>query len=273
MPEFRESIEKAVKAVRDHSGIVPETGIILGSGLGDLVKEIDIDAEISYEEIPGFPLSTVEFHAGKFILGTLRGKKVAAMQGRFHVYEGYSQKHITFPIRVMKYLGAGTLIISNVSGGLNPSFERGDIMILNDHINLLGDNPLIGPNDDSIGPRYPDMFNTYDPDLIKMVEQIANSENIEVKQGVYASMTGPSLETRAEYKMLRVIGADAVGMSTVPEVIVGVHMGMRILALSVITDMCIPEKLEPVDISEIIQTAGEAEPKLTKLISRVIEEL
>lgn len=273
MPEFRESIEKAVEIIRKQSDLVPEAGIILGSGLGGLVKEIEIEADIPYEDIPGFPLSTVEFHAGKFILGKLRGKNVVAMQGRFHVYEGYSQKHITFPVRVMKFLGAGTLVISNVSGGLNPTFRRGDIMILDDHINLLGDNPLIGPNDDSIGPRYPDMYDTYTPELIEKVKQIANSENIDVKQGVYASMTGPSLETRAEYRMLQLIGADAIGMSTVPEVIVGVHMDMRILALSVITDMCIPEMLKPVDISEILKTAGEAEPKLTKLISRFIEEL
>lgn len=273
MPEFKDSINKAVGSIREHTGLVPEVGIILGSGLGGLAKDIDVETEIPYEEIPGFPLSTVEFHAGKLILGTFGRKKCVAMQGRFHVYEGYTLKHIAFPVRVMKFLGAQSLIISNVSGGLNPEFTQGDIMMLTDHINLLGDNPLIGSNDDSVGPRFPDMYNTYDPELISMLETIAESENIPLKKGVYAAMTGPSLETAAEYRMLRIIGADAIGMSTVPEVIAAVHMGMRIAALSVITDMCTPETLKPVNIEEIIKTAGEAEPKLTLMIEKLIEKL
>ena len=273
MPDLIEQIEKAVKAVRSYTGLDPDVGIILGTGLGGLVQEIDIDAEISYEDIPGFPLSTVESHAGKLILGTLGGKKVAAMQGRFHVYEGYTIQQITFPVRVLKYLGAETLIISNVSGGLNSEFTEGDIMILTDHLNLLGGNPLIGRNPDSMGPRFPDMYESYNRDLIARLERIAESENIPLKKGVYAAMTGPSLETAAEYKMLRIMGADSIGMSTVPEVIAGVHLGMRILALSVITDMCTPETLKPVNIEEIIRCASEAEPRLTLLIRRVIEEL
>ena len=273
MSELSEAIDKAVKVIRSHTSLKPEVGIILGSGLGGLANDITIEAEISYEDIPGFPLSTVEFHAGKLILGTLGGKKVVAMQGRFHVYEGYTMQQITFPVRVLKFLGAGTLIISNVSGGLNGLFTRGDIMIVADHINLLVGNPLIGQNEDSLGPRFPDMSEPYNRELITKVEKIANEENIPVKKGVYAAMTGPSLETAAEYTMLKIIGADSIGMSTVPEVIVGVHMGMKILALSVITDLCIPETLQPVNIDEILRIAAEAEPKLTLLIKRVIEAL
>lgn len=273
MSELRESIDRAVNVIRGHTDLVPQVGIILGTGLGGLVHDIDIDAEVSYEDIPDFPFSTVEFHAGKLILGTLAGKNVAAMQGRFHIYEGYTMQQITFPVRVLNRLGAETLIISNACGGLNPEFNRGDIMIMTDHINLLGGNPLIGPNDNALGPRFPDMSEPYNRELIAAVERIAKKENIKVQKGVYAAMTGPSLETAAEYKMLRIIGTDAIGMSTVPEVIVGAHTGMKILGLSVVTDLCIPETLQPVDIDEIIRIAGEAEPKLTLLIKRLIEEL
>ena len=275
MSEFREAIDKAVNVVRNYTDLVPQVGIILGTGLGGFVplSGIDIDAEVSYEDIPDFPLSTVEFHAGKLILGTLAGKYVAAMQGRFHIYEGYTMQQITFPVRVLNRLGAETLIISNACGGLNPEFNRGDIMIMTDHINLLGGNPLIGPNDNALGPRFPDMSEPYNRELIAEIERIAKEENIKVQKGVYAAMTGPSLETAAEYKMLRIIGADAIGMSTIPEVVVGVHMGMKILGLSVVTDLCIPETLQPANIDEIIRIAGEAKPKLTLLIKRLVEEL
>jgi len=273
MSELREAIDKAVNIIRSYSDLVPQVGIILGTGLGGLVQDIDIEAEVSYTDIPDFPLSTVEFHAGKLILGTLMGKNVAAMQGRFHIYEGYTMQQITFPVRVLNRLGAETLIISNACGGLNPEFAQGDIMVMTDHINLLGGNPLIGPNDNSLGPRFPDMSEPYNRELIATIERIAKEENIKVQKGVYAAMTGPSLETAAEYKMLRIIGTDAIGMSTVPEVIVGVHMGMKILGLSVVTDLCIPETLQPANIDEIIRIAGEAEPKLTLLIKRVVEEL
>ncbi|KPK91402.1 purine nucleoside phosphorylase [bacterium SM23_31] len=273
MSELREAIDKAVNVIRNYTDFVPQVGIILGTGLGGLVKDISIEVEIPYKDIPDFPPSTVEFHAGKLILGTLGGKNVAAMQGRFHIYEGYTMQQITFPVRVLKQLGAGTLIISNACGGLNPEFNRGDIMIMTDHINLLDGNPLIGPNDNALGPRFPDMSEPYSRELIAGIELIAKEKKIKVRKGVYAAMTGPSLETAAEYKMLRIIGADAVGMSTVPEVIVGVHMGMKILGLSVVTDLCIPETLQPVNIDEIIRIAGEAEPKLTLLIKRLVEEL
>jgi len=273
MSEHRGAIDRAIAAIREYSALEPEAAIILGTGLGGLAKEITLDAVIHYGNIPGFPLSTVETHAGKLLLGTLNGKKVVAMQGRFHIYEGYSPHQIAFPVQVMKYLGARFLIISNVAGGLNPAFNKGDIMILCDHINLLGGNPLIGRNDDSIGPRFPDMSEPYNRELMALAERIAGREGIAVQKGVYAAMTGPSLETAAEYRMLRIIGADAVGMSTVPEVIAGVHIGMKILGLSVITDLCSPETLEPVDILEIIRIAGKTEPLLTLLIKQVILNL
>jgi purine-nucleoside phosphorylase len=273
MSEHREAIDRAIAAIREYSALEPEAAIILGTGLGGLAKEITLDAVIPYGNIPGFPLSTVETHAGKLLLGTLNGKKVVAMQGRFHIYEGYSPHQIAVPVQVMKYLGARFLIISNVAGGLNPAFNKGDIMILCDHINLLGGNPLIGRNDDSIGLRFPDMSEPYNRELMALAERIAGREGIAVQKGVYAAMTGPSLETAAEYRMLRIIGADAVGMSTVPEVIAGVHIGMKILGLSVITDLCSPETLEPVDILEIIRIAGKTEPLLTLLIKQVILNL
>ncbi|MCP4728287.1 MAG: purine-nucleoside phosphorylase [bacterium] len=273
MTDLKKSIENAVQAIRTRSTVIPELAIILGTGLGGLVNEIEIEVEIPYEEIPGFPLSTVEFHAGKLIIGTLSGKKVVAMQGRFHMYEGYDMKQITFPVRVLKHLGADTLIISNACGGINADFSKGDLMAIKDHINLLCDNPLIGANDNSIGPRFPDMSEPYNKEMISLAIEIAKEENIRLQTGVYASMSGPSLETAAEYNMLRVIGADAIGMSTVPEVIVGVHMRMKILAFSVVTDICVPETLEAVNIDEIIKIANEAEPKLTMLIKKVVERL
>jgi purine-nucleoside phosphorylase len=268
---LREEIERAVNVIRKRCNAKPRIGIVLGTGLGGLTKEINADAVIQYSEIPGFPVATVEFHAGKLILGKLAGKDVVAMQGRFHYYEGYTIKQITFPIRVMKFLGCEILLISNACGGLNPDFKPGDIMIMKDHINLLGDNPLIGINDEDLGPRFPDMSEPYCKELIKLAEKIALEEEIKINKGVYAAMTGPSLETAAEYRFLRIIGADVVGMSTVPENIVAVHMGMKVLGLSVITDECFPDSLKPVNIAKIIETANNAEPNLTRIMKRIVE--
>jgi len=268
---LRDEIEKAVSVIRERCNLEPQIGIVLGTGLGGLAKQIEVEAVIPYNDIPGFPESTVETHAGRFIIGLLSGKKVAAMEGRFHYYEGYTMKQITFPIRVLKFLGCNVLMISNAAGGLNPDFSAGDIMLIKDHINLICDNPLIGPNDNKIGPRYPDMSEPYSPELIQIAEKAALEEKIMLRKGVYAVMTGPSLETAAEYRFLRIIGADAIGMSTVPEDIVAVHMGMKVLGLSVITDECLPDALKPVDIDKIIKTAAEAEPFLTKLMKRIVE--
>jgi len=268
---LKEEIEKAVKVIREKSSIKPKVGIILGTGLGGLAKEIEPEAVIPYKDIPGFPESTVEFHAGKLILGTLANKEIAAMEGRFHYYEGYTMRQITFPVRVMRFLGCEILLVSNACGGLNPDFSPGDIMIMRDHINLLGDNPLIGVNDKELGPRFPDMSEPYSRELIGLAEKIALEEKIKIKKGVYAAMSGPNLETAAEYSFLRTIGADAVGMSTVPEDIVAVQMGMKVLGLSVVTDECFPDALKPADINEIIKTAEKAEPMLTRLMKRIVE--
>ncbi len=251
----------------------PEVGIILGTGLGGLAKEIDVQAELPYQEIPNFPVSTVESHEGKLIVGTLGGKNVLAMQGRFHYYEGYSMQQITFPLRVMKKLGINVLLISNASGGMNPLFRKGDLMLIDDHINLLGTNPLIGQNLDEFGPRFPDMSEPYSKRLIALAEEIALENRIKVQRGVFVAVPGPSLETRAEYRFLRATGADVVGMSTVPEVIVAVHQGMEVLGISVITDECFPEALQPVNVEEIIRVAAETEPKLTLIMREVVKRL
>ncbi|MFQ5864435.1 MAG: purine-nucleoside phosphorylase [bacterium] len=273
MQELRARIEEAGKLLSEKTNIKPEVGIILGTGLGALAEEIEKESVISYDEIPHFPISTVESHAGRLIFGTIGDKSVMAMQGRFHYYEGYSMKQITFPVRIMKYLGAQTLLVSNACGGMNPLFAPGDIMIITDHINLFGDNPLIGVNDDALGPRFPDMSEPYTKELIEMAEQIALEEKIKIQKGVYVALSGPCLETRAEYRFLRALGADVVGMSTIPEVIVAVHSSMRVLGLSVVTDACLPDALKPVNIQEILKVAAEAEPKLTLLMKRVIERL
>lgn len=273
MRGLKEKIEEAGELLRAKTNIKPEIGIILGTGLGALAEEIEKPSLISYDEIPHFPISTVESHAGRLIFGTIGDKSVMAMQGRFHYYEGYSMKQITFPVRVMRHLGAHTLLVSNACGGMNPLFTPGDIMIITDHINMFGDNPLIGVNDDSLGPRFPDMSEPYNKELIELAEQIALEEKIKVQKGVYVALSGPSLETRAEYRFLRAIGADVVGMSTIPEVIVAVHSSMRVLGLSVVTDACLPDALKPVNIEEILKVAAEAEPKLTLLMKRVIERL
>jgi purine-nucleoside phosphorylase len=237
------------------------------------VQEIEKEVVIDYQDIPHFPVSTVESHHGKLIFGTLAGKKVVAMQGRFHFYEGYTMKQITFPVRVMKFLGVETLLISNAAGALNPLFQRGDIMLMVDHINLLGDNPLIGPNDETLGPRFPDMSEAYSRELIALAERAALDLKIKVQKGVYVVMQGPNLETRAEYRFLRTIGADAVGMSTIPEDIVAIHMGMKVFGVSIITDECFPEALKPVTLEEVIAVANRAEPKMTAVMKEVVKRL
>jgi purine-nucleoside phosphorylase len=272
-PPLHDRISGAADAVRARTALRPEVAIVLGTGLGGLAGEIAVEAEIPYVEIPGFPLSTVETHAGKLLAGQLAGRPVMAMQGRFHRYEGYDLHQVTFPIRVLHALGARTLVVSNACGGMHPLWEPGDLVLLSDHINLLGDNPLIGPNDDRLGPRFPDMSAPYDPELRALARTVALDLGIVLREGVYVAVPGPNLETRAEYRMLRAMGADVVGMSTVPEVIVAVHQGMRVVGVSIITDQCLPDALEPADIGRIIATASRAEPKLTRLITTVVERL
>ena len=266
-------VQAAAGVVRGRSGLVPEVGIILGTGLGGLAREIAVEAEVPYAEIPGFPLSTVETHAGRLLLGRLASRPVVAMQGRFHRYEGYDLQQVTFPVRVMHALGAGTLIVSNACGGMHPLWEPGDLVLLSDHINLLGDNPLVGPNDERLGLRFPDMSAPYDPQLRALARALALELGIVLREGVYVAVPGPNLETRAEYRMLRTLGADVVGMSTVPEVIVAGHEGMRTVGISIITDQCLPDALQPADIGTIIETAGRAEPRLTRLITALVERL
>lgn len=251
----------------------PEIGIVLGTGLGGLVSEIEVEFSLMYSNIPNFPISTLEFHSGKLIFGTLNGKKVVAMQGRLHYYEGYSMQQITFPIRVMKALGIRYLFVSNAAGSLNADFKKGDLMVINDHINLQPESPLRGRNDADLGPRFPDMSQPYERDLISQSLEIAKKEGITCHQGVYVSVTGPNLETKAEYRYLRIIGGDAVGMSTVPEVIVANHMGIPVFAISVLTDEGFPEVLVPVSLEEILATAREAEPKMTKILSQLIQNI
>lgn len=268
-----EAIGEAAAAVRSRFAARPDVAIILGTGLGRLAEEIDARAVIEYEDIPGFPLSTVESHAGRLLCGTLGGQTVIAMQGRFHRYEGYSLQQATFPVRVLRALGARTLVVSNACGGLNPLWSAGDLMSIADHINLLGDSPLIGPNDDRLGPRFPDLSAAYDGELRALARRVAAEEKIVLRDGVYVAVTGPNLETRAEYRFLRGIGADVVGMSTVPEVLVAVHGGMRVLGLSIVTDMCLPDALEPATVERIIAVANRAEPQLTRLVRGVLERL
>ncbi|PAU95261.1 purine-nucleoside phosphorylase [Aliifodinibius salipaludis] len=271
--EFREKRDEALSFLKNETDEQPDYLIILGTGLGRLADEIDVVDSISYSEIPHFPDSTVEGHAGKLLFGSLSGKKVVAMQGRFHYYEGYSMQEIAFPPRVLHAMGAETLIVSNASGGMNPNYSRGDIMLINDHINMFGDNPLIGPNDDELGPRFPDMSDPYTESLRKVAEKVALKKGIKMHEGVYLALSGPTMETKAEYRFLRNIGADVVGMSTVPEVIAAVHMGMDVLGISVITDECFPDALEPVDIEKVLEAAGEAEPAMTEVITGVLQEL
>ncbi|MDR2577646.1 MAG: purine-nucleoside phosphorylase [Chitinispirillales bacterium] len=273
MSELFNMIKETKKFIESNTNIEPEYGIILGTGLGRLADSIKKEVTISYEDIPNFPVSTVETHAGKLIMGTIAGKPVMAMQGRFHYYEGYSMQQIAFPVRVMKFMGVKTLIVSNACGGINPHFTPGTIMAITDHINLLPGNPLIGPNDPRVGIRFPDMCEPYSKELIDLAAEIAIANKIKLERGVYAAMTGPMLETRAEYRMLKILGADVIGMSTVPEVIAAVHAGMKVLGFSVITDSCLPDALEPCDIKKIIAIADKAEPVLVKLIEKVLQAL
>ncbi|MEZ6069343.1 MAG: purine-nucleoside phosphorylase [Pirellulales bacterium] len=259
-------IDEAVTHVRGHWDHSPRVGIILGSGLGGLSEEIADAVTIPYEAIPHFPRSTSAGHSGQLVCGRLEGVEVLAMEGRFHAYEGYTHQQLTFPVRIMKAMGADLLIVSNACGGMNPHYRAGDIMVIDDHINLLGDNPLIGINDDALGPRFPDMSAPYTPELIDQALAIARREDFVAHRGVYVAVTGPNLETRAEYRFLRTIGADVVGMSTVPEVIVAVHAGMRVLGLSIVTDMCLPDALEAATVEHILATAAAAEPKLRAIV-------
>jgi purine-nucleoside phosphorylase len=272
-PVLYDRVQAAARTIRDRSPRRPAAAIILGTGLGGLAKEIKVEAVLPYEEIPGFPLSTVEAHAGRLILGTLSGKPVVAMQGRLHRYEGHSLQQVTFPVRVMHALGAETLMVSNACGGMHPLWAPGDLMLIADHINLLGDNPLIGPHDERLGPRFPEMSQPYDEALRAMARKLALELGITLREGVYVAVTGPNLETRAEYRMLRAMGADVVGMSTVPEVIVAVQEGMKVLGISIITDQCLPDALEPASLEKIIAVANRAEPSLTRLVSGVVERL
>lgn len=265
-----EKIEATFEYIKSRTQVRPSIGIILGTGLGGLVKEINIIDEIPYTDIPNFPVSTVQSHSGKLIFGELGGKHVVAMQGRFHFYEGYTMQEVTFPVRVMKYLGIERLFVSNASGGVNPDYEIGEIMILNDHINLFPAHPLIGKNIDELGPRFPDMSEPYDHKMIEIARTIAKEHNIRIAEGVYAGLTGPTLETPAEYKYVRVIGADAVGMSTVPEVIVARHMNIPCFAISIITDLGVPGKIQEVSVEDVIEVANKQEPKMTIIMRELI---
>jgi len=266
-----ESIQHTTAYIKSRIGdFVPEVGIILGTGLGGLVNEIEVEKQLMYSNIPDFPISTLEFHSGKLIFGKLNGVNVVAMQGRLHFYEGYTMQQITFPVRVLKMLGIKTLFVSNASGSLNPDFKKGDLMVIEDHINLQPNNPLIGRNDADLGPRFPDMSEAYRRDLVAKALDIAAANNITCHKGVYVAVTGPNLETKAEYKFLRIIGGDAVGMSTVPEVIVANHMGLPVFAISVLTDEGFPEILHPVSIEEILAVSHEAEPKMTLILKELI---
>lgn len=271
--DLRQMITEATDFIRSKTKLEPEIGIILGTGLGSLADGIKIQAKVGYETIPHFPVSTVESHAGRLLLGELGGKKVVAMQGRFHFYEGYGMPQVTFPVRVMKALGIKLLIVSNACGGLNPLYRAGDLMVISDHINLQGANPLIGPNDETLGPRFPDMYNCYDRELVQLAEKTALGLGIKLQKGVYVSVPGPNLETAAEYRFLRFTGADVVGMSTVPEVIVARHQGTKVLGFSIVTDMGLPDALKPTSLEEIIATANRSEPLLRKLIEAVVEKI
>lgn len=269
----REQIDQAAAFVRQRTKVKPQIGMILGSGLGALAREIDADATIPYAEIPNFPRSTVEGHSGQLVLGRLEGKPVVAMQGRVHFYEGYTLQQVVFPVRVMRALGAGVLLVSNAAGGINRQWSRGDLMIIADHINFFGSNPLIGPNDPDLGPRFPDMSQPYDPEFIALVERAATAEGITVRKGVYVGVHGPSYETPAELRMLGRWSADAVGMSTVPEVIAARHMGMRVLGITAITDMATGEQVQQVTHEEVMAVAKEVEPKFIRLVRRIVREM
>jgi purine-nucleoside phosphorylase len=263
----------AADVVRRRFSRTPDAAIVLGTGLGALAREIEVEASVEYGEIPGFSPSTVESHAGRLLCGTLAGRAVVAMQGRLHAYEGYALADVAFPVRVMRALGAPVLVLSNACGGMNPLWEPGDLMLIADHLNFIGGNPLVGPNDDAAGARFPDMTRAYDADLAQLARDAALESGVVLREGVYAAVAGPSLETRAEYRMLRALGADVVGMSTVPEVIAAAHCGMRVLGLSIITDRCLPDALEPATLEQIVGVAARAEPSLTRVVRGVLERL
>ena len=270
--DYKQQVEQAMAYIQGiHSDSVA-IGIILGTGLGNLASQIEVDLEIPYQEIPHFPVSTVESHSGTLLFGRLGGKKVLAMKGRFHYYEGYSLRQVTFPVRVMRALGAQTLVLTSAVGGMNPHFQLADLVILEDHINLMPDNPLRGINDDRLGPRFPDMSQPYSQRLIEVARQTALKMGIAAHKAVLAAVPGPNLETRAEYRMLKLLGADVVGMSTVPECIAATHAGMQVLAFSVVTDMCLPDALEPADIAKIVAVAGEGGQKLEQLLLQLFQE-
>jgi len=273
MLEIRKQLDETIPLIRKYYRGTPKIGIILGTGLGKVVESIDVETEIHYEKIPHFAVSTVESHAGKLIFGTLASVPVMAMQGRFHYYEGWTMKQITYPVRVMKALGINILLVSNAAGALNPLFRPGDIMLITDHINLIGDNPLIGRNDDTLGPRFPDMSDAYTKEFRDIAEKTALEIGIRLVQGVYVPVSGPNLETPAEYRYLRTIGGDAVGMSTAPEVIVAVHSGMKTLGFSIITDMCLPDAIEPVTLAEILSTAATADMKMATLVKAILPKI
>ncbi len=266
-----EHVQEASEAIGSRWSGKPQVGLVLGTGLGALAREIEAEATIPYPEIPRFPRSTVESHKGQMVCGRLAGQSVMAMEGRFHLYEGYSPWQVTFPVRVMRELGCELLIVSNAAGGLNPLYEKGDLVVIEDHINLMGLNPLIGPNDERLGPRFPDMIEPYDRRLQSLALEVALRSNIVARRGVYVAVVGPNLETRAEYRFLRNIGADVVGMSTVPETLVAVHAGLKVLGFSIVTDMCLPDALHPVRIEEILAVANEAESKLRTIVRGVLE--
>ncbi len=268
-----EKIKEAASYIQTHGITAPEVGIILGTGLGNLVNQVNVEVTLDYEDIPYFPVSTVETHMGKLMYGELSGKKVIIMNGRFHFYEGYNMQEITFPVRVMKLLGIKYLLVSNAAGAINLNMQKASLMIIDDHINMIPGNPLVGKNIDGMGPRFLDMSQPYDAALIETMENIAEKNKLKVSKGVYVAWIGPSLETRAEYRFIKVMGADAVGMSTVPEVIVAHHMGIKVAAVSVITDLCDPDNIEPADINEIIANAGKAEKDLVLLFKELVATL
>lgn len=274
MNQMQQEIAESAAAIRKRLGaFVPEAGVILGTGLSSLGKDVEDAVHIPYRDIPHFAQSTVESHAGELVAGTLAGRRVVAMKGRFHYYEGWSMRQITHPVRVMKALGAKALIVSNACGGMNPQWHVGDIMVMDDHINLIGDNPLRGVNDAELGPRFPDMCEAYDRRLIRLAEEVALEEKVPLRKGVYVAVSGPNLETRAEYRFLRAIGADVVGMSTVPEAIVAAHQGTPVIGFSIVTDSCLPDALKPASLPEILKIAGEAEPKLNRLVKGVLRRM
>jgi purine-nucleoside phosphorylase len=273
LSELGLQIAEASRSIRSRTDFEPEFGLILGTGLGELASKIDVTCAVPFGEVPHFVTSTTTSHHGNLILGELGGRRVAAMQGRVHYYEGYTMQQITLPVRVMRALGAGSLIMSNAVGGMNPHLRPGDITVITDHINFMGDNPLIGPNDDDLGPRFPDMSEPYDRHYIETIEAVALEERIGLKRAVYVAVAGPNLETAAEYRFLRAFGADTVGMSSVPECLAAIHGGMRVLGLSVVTDACFPDALEPANVAEIIKVAGEAQPRLEKLVTGFLQRV